>query len=150
MQSRLPASLLIINCNKVITSSYDAVTTLVLMTIFSVTVKSQSGTHHLMITWFLWMWSCCTPIFTNYRRIIVFVSYFLGNIIFRLILSSKIYDICHISVCEENKDSLFHPFFFKRHCLNHTHRCTCIVIRFASEIIPPRGETGRKPNAIWV
>ena len=40
-----------------------------------------------------------------------------------------------------NKDSLFHPFFFKRHCLNHPHRCTCIVTMFASEIIPPRGET---------
>lgn len=132
MQSRLPDSLLIINCNKVIISSYETVTILVLMTIFSVTVKSQSGTHHLMITLFLCMWSCCTPIFTNYRKRIVSMNYFLGNIIFRLILSSKIYVLCKAFaifqfVKKINKDSLFYPFFFKRHHPNHTHRWAYIV-----------------------
>ena len=128
------------------------------LTIFSVTVQSQRSTHHLMITLFPCMWSCCTPIFTNYRKIIVFVNYFLGNRIFTLILSSKIYVLCKAIakfpfVKTINKDSLFLPFFSKRHCLNHTHGCTHTVkYNHVCQLDrPSKGrKEGRKPNPIWV
>lgn len=89
MQIRLPNNLLIISCSEEITIITQFLGCVNFGINDHILCDSKERKGHPLPddnTVFSYMLSC-TPIFTNYKKIIIFMSYFVGNKISTLILS---------------------------------------------------------------